>query len=127
MYTLSKSISLSHSLKHPPQSHTPHTHTHRLHYALQGYHELLKFIHEMSTSKDENLRDNSKVMLSNLVYHQEYRDVFVSLLRNYNEVVQVLKIDAVEPLNKGHVGTGSFVFYRKVSFIWSVLHQRFHQ
>ena len=43
----------------------------------------------MSISKDESLRENSKVMLSNLVYHQEYRDVFVSLLRNYNEVMQV--------------------------------------
>ena len=61
----------------------------RLHYALQGYHELLQFIHQMSISRDEGLRENSKVMLSNLVYHQEYRDVFVSLLRNYNEVVQV--------------------------------------
>ena len=67
------------------QTHTPH----RLHYAVQGYHELLKFIHEMTVSNDETFRENSKVMLSNLVYHQEYRDVFVSLLRNYNEVVQV--------------------------------------
>ena len=56
---------------------------------MQGYHELLQFINQMSISKDEALCENSKVMLSNLVYHQEYRDVFVSLLRNYNEVVQV--------------------------------------
>ena len=26
--------------------------------------------------------------------------------------------DTVEPLNKGHVGTRSFVLYREVSFIW---------
>ena len=53
----------------------------------------------------------------------------------------------VEPLNKGHIGTRSFVLYRDVSFIrgfiigieksrfvlyrevffiWSVLHRRFH-
>ena len=56
----------------------------------------------MSTTKDESLQESSKVMLSNLVYHQEYRDVFISLLRNYNEVMQVRKIvrqvseDAVE-------------------------------
>ena len=61
----------------------------RLHYAVEGYHEMIQYIHEMSVSKDESLRENSKVMLSNLVYHPEYRDVFVSLLRNYNEVVQV--------------------------------------
>ena len=61
----------------------------RLHYAVQGYHEMIQYIHQMSISRDETLHENSKVMLSNLVYHPEYRDVFVSLLRNYNEVVQV--------------------------------------
>ena len=50
---------------------------------------MIRYIHEMSVSKDSVLCENSKVMISNLVYHQEYRDVFVSLLRNYNEVVQV--------------------------------------
>ena len=50
---------------------------------------MLQYIHQMSITKDESLQESSKVMLSNLVYHQEYRDVFISLLRNYNEVMQV--------------------------------------
>lgn len=58
----------------------------RLHYAVQAYKELLLYIQEMSHSKSE--RENSKVMQSNLFYHPDYRDIFVTLLRNFYEVFQ---------------------------------------
>ena len=40
----------------------------------------------MSLSKSEH--ENSKVMQSNVFYHPEYRDIFVTLLRNFFEVFQ---------------------------------------
>ena len=42
----------------------------------------------MITSKDENLRENAKVMQNNIFYHPEYRDIFVTLFRNFKEVFQ---------------------------------------
>ena len=63
--------------------------TTRLHYAIQAYYEMLQYIQQMGISKNKSLQESSKVMLSNLVYHQEYRDVFVSLIRNFNQVIQV--------------------------------------
>ena len=38
----------------------------------------------MALSKDPNLQDNAKIMQHNVFYHAEYRDLFVTLLRNYN-------------------------------------------
>ena len=58
----------------------------RLHFAVQAYKELLFYIQEMSLSKTE--QENSKVMQSNVFYHPEYRDIFVTLLRNFYEVFQ---------------------------------------
>jgi timeless len=57
----------------------------RLHYAVQAYKELLLYIQEMTRSDDTNIVRSSKVILSNLLYHSEYRDVFLTLLRNFNE------------------------------------------
>ena len=42
----------------------------------------------MSTSRNKGMRENAKVMQSNIFYHPEYRDVFVTLLRNFSEVLQ---------------------------------------
>ncbi len=58
----------------------------RLHFAIQAYKELLLYIQEMSLSRTE--RENAKVMQSNIFYHPEYRDIFVTLLRNFYEVFQ---------------------------------------
>ena len=67
---------------------SPHPLTHRLHYAIQSYKELLLYVQQMSLSKDPTLRDSSKVIHSNIFYHPEYRDVFITLLRNFYEVFQ---------------------------------------
>lgn len=56
----------------------------RLHYAIQTYQEILEYIKAMALSKDPNLQDNAKIMQHNVFYHAEYRDLFVTLLRNYN-------------------------------------------
>lgn len=59
--------------------------SYRLHYAIQAYQEILEYIKAMAHSKDPNLRDNAKIMQHNIFYHAEYRDLFITLLRNYNQ------------------------------------------
>lgn len=56
----------------------------RLHYAIQTYQEILEYIKAMAHSKDTDLQDNAKIMQHNVFYHSEYRDLFITLLRNYN-------------------------------------------
>lgn len=60
----------------------------RLHYVVQGYKEILLYIQQMSKSSDENLQESAKVIMSNMFYHSEYREVVVTLLRNFYEVFQ---------------------------------------
>ena len=55
---------------------------------MECYKEILLYIQQMSLSKDEGLRESAKVIMSNVFYHAEYRDVFVTLLRNHYEVFQ---------------------------------------
>lgn len=47
---------------------------------------MLLYVQEMTLSSGE--RENGKVIQSNVFYHPEYRDIFVTLLRNYYEVFQ---------------------------------------
>ena len=42
----------------------------------------------MCLSEDAALSGSAKVIQSNIFYHPEYRDVFVTLLRNFYEVFQ---------------------------------------
>ena len=42
----------------------------------------------MSLSEDPTLRDSAKVIHSNIFYYPEYREVFITLLRNFYEVFQ---------------------------------------
>lgn len=42
----------------------------------------------MILSKDEVFQENAKVMQSNIFYHPEYRDIFVTLFRNFKEMFQ---------------------------------------
>ena len=77
--SLSSSISLSLSLS-PPSP--------RLHYAIQAYKELLLYVQQMCASEDATLSQSAKVIQSNIFYHPEYRDVFLTLLRNFYEVFQ---------------------------------------
>ncbi len=60
----------------------------RLHYVVQAYKEILLYIHRMSESQDPKLKESAKVIMSNVFYHSEYREVFVTLFRNYYEVFQ---------------------------------------
>ena len=60
---------------------------HRLHYAIQAYKELLEYVQYMGESKDDTLRSNATIMKNNILYRPEYRDIFVTIIRNYNEVV----------------------------------------
>ncbi|KAK3745597.1 hypothetical protein QZH41_005839 [Actinostola sp. cb2023] len=60
----------------------------RLHLAVQAYKELLMYVLYMDTSKDENLRENAKVIKANVFYVVEYRDIFMMLLRKFNKSKQ---------------------------------------
>lgn len=62
--------------------------TQRLHYAVKAYNELLLHIKEMTLSHDQVIKESSKVILGNILYHPEYRDVFIMLLRNYKQHLQ---------------------------------------
>ena len=42
----------------------------------------------MAGSREEDMRETANVILNNILYHPEYREIFVTLLRNYNEAVQ---------------------------------------
>ena len=52
----------------------------------------------MGESKDDTLRSNATIMKNNILYRPEYRDIFVTIMRNYNEVVssRALLRDLVE-------------------------------
>ncbi|XP_076866320.1 protein timeless homolog [Brachyhypopomus gauderio] len=60
----------------------------RMHLALKAYQELLLTVNEMDRSKDENIRQSSSVIKSNIFYLMEYREIFLTLLRKFDERVQ---------------------------------------
>ena len=76
----------------------------------------------MTHSKDTSLQDNAKIMQHNIFYHAEYRDVFITLLRNFNpkhstrdllkDMVETLHLylSLLERFNKGR---GSLVVQGK--------------
>ena len=78
-----------------------HTYICRLHYAIQAYREILEYIETMSTSEDASLRENAKIMQSNIFYHSEYRELFISLLRSFTpqRSTKDLLRDVVETLH----------------------------
>ncbi|CAL1528352.1 unnamed protein product, partial [Lymnaea stagnalis] len=57
----------------------------RTHVALKAYQELLRTLDFMSRSPDEQIRESAKVIQSNVFYMMEYRDIFVTLLKNFKE------------------------------------------
>ncbi|GFS11677.1 protein timeless-like [Elysia marginata] len=57
----------------------------RSHLALKAYQELLRTLDFMSRCEDEQIRESAKVIQSNVFYMMEYRDVFVTLLKNFKE------------------------------------------
>ncbi|KAK2177430.1 hypothetical protein NP493_598g01011 [Ridgeia piscesae] len=60
----------------------------RLHLALNAYHELLQTLLAMEKTNDPQLRDSAKVMKSNVFYMLEYRDIFLMLLKDFDETRQ---------------------------------------
>ena len=70
----------------------------RLHYAVQSYKELLTYIQTMTKSHDDSIVESSKVILSNILYQPEYREIFVTLLRNHYEMFQPMRFvhDVIE-------------------------------
>ncbi|XP_056129542.1 protein timeless homolog isoform X2 [Lampris incognitus] len=60
----------------------------RMHLALKAYQELLLTINEMDRSRDESIRQSSDVIKSNIFYLMEYREIFLTLLRKFDETKQ---------------------------------------
>ncbi|XP_061076992.1 protein timeless homolog isoform X1 [Conger conger] len=60
----------------------------RMHLALKAYQELLLTVNEMDRSRDENIRQSSNVIKSNIFYLMEYREIFLTLLRKFDETKQ---------------------------------------
>ncbi|XP_034022725.1 protein timeless homolog [Thalassophryne amazonica] len=60
----------------------------RMHLALKAYQELLLTVNEMDRSTDENIRQSSNVIKSNIFYLMEYREIFLTLLRKYDHTKQ---------------------------------------
>uniref|UniRef100_UPI0037E7CBCE protein timeless homolog isoform X1 n=1 Tax=Semicossyphus pulcher TaxID=241346 RepID=UPI0037E7CBCE len=60
----------------------------RMHLALKAYQELLLTVNEMDRSQDESIRQSSNVIKSNIFYLMEYREIFLTLLRKYDETRQ---------------------------------------
>uniref|UniRef100_A0A671YG73 Timeless circadian clock n=1 Tax=Sparus aurata TaxID=8175 RepID=A0A671YG73_SPAAU len=59
-----------------------------MHLALKAYQELLLTVNEMDNSQDESIRQSSSVIKSNIFYLMEYREIFLTLLRKYDETSQ---------------------------------------
>ena len=57
-----------------------------MHLGLKAYGELLASLDMMSRSSDPKIRESARVIQSNIFYVIEYREVFLTLLKNYSEV-----------------------------------------
>ncbi|XP_075055621.1 protein timeless homolog [Mixophyes fleayi] len=60
----------------------------RMHLALKAYQELLTTVNEMDHSKNESVRESSKVIKNNIFYLMEYRELFLALFRKFDETKQ---------------------------------------
>ncbi|XP_036387570.1 LOW QUALITY PROTEIN: protein timeless homolog [Megalops cyprinoides] len=60
----------------------------RMHLALKAYRELLLTVNEMDRSRNENIRQSANVIKSNIFYLMEYREIFLTLLRKFDETKQ---------------------------------------
>nr|XP_047136191.1 protein timeless homolog isoform X1 [Hydra vulgaris] len=63
----------------------------RLHSAVQAYKELLTWITNMDRSQDTILKDASSIIKNNVFYHEEYRNIFLLLIRSYAANMQSKK------------------------------------
>lgn len=60
----------------------------RMHFALKAYQELLLTVNEMDRSKVDNIRHSASVIKSNIFYLMEFREIFLTLLRKFDERTQ---------------------------------------
>ncbi|KAM9514583.1 protein timeless homolog isoform 2-T2 [Guaruba guarouba] len=60
----------------------------RMHLALRAYQELLRTVQEMDRSPEPAVRDSSQVIKSNIFYLMEYRELFLTLFRKFDETKQ---------------------------------------
>ncbi|XP_060068073.1 protein timeless homolog [Ylistrum balloti] len=60
----------------------------RVHLALKAYQELLLTLDSMDRSKNTQLMESSKVLKGNIFYMMEFRDIFLTLLRKFNQSQQ---------------------------------------
>ncbi|XP_022107896.1 protein timeless homolog [Acanthaster planci] len=63
-----------------------HAWSKRMHLGLKAYGELVASVDAMTHSSDPKIRESAKVIQSNIFYVVEYREVFLTLLKKYNEV-----------------------------------------
>ncbi|XP_060554622.1 protein timeless homolog [Ruditapes philippinarum] len=57
----------------------------RTHLALKAYQELLLTLDSMDRSGNSTLMESSKVIKSNIFYTMEFRDIFLTLLRHFDQ------------------------------------------
>ncbi|XP_046407332.1 protein timeless homolog [Ischnura elegans] len=55
----------------------------RLHLAVKSYQELLNTLGAMSSSTDQKIKDSAQVLMSNIFYVVEYRELCLTLLMSY--------------------------------------------
>lgn len=60
----------------------------RMHFALKAYQELLMTVNEMDRSRDNNIWHSVSVIKSNIFYLMEFREIFLTLLRKFDERTQ---------------------------------------
>ncbi|XP_004861350.1 protein timeless homolog [Heterocephalus glaber] len=60
----------------------------RMHLALKAYQELLATVNEMEMSPDEAVRESSRIIKNNIFYMMEYRELFLTLFRKFDERCQ---------------------------------------
>ncbi|XP_012609353.2 protein timeless homolog isoform X1 [Microcebus murinus] len=60
----------------------------RMHLALKAYQELLATVNEMDMSPDETVRESSRIIKNNIFYMMEYRELFLTLFRKFDERCQ---------------------------------------
>ncbi|KAM6153293.1 protein timeless homolog isoform 2-T2 [Erethizon dorsatum] len=60
----------------------------RMHLALKAYQELLATVNEMDMSPDEAVRESSRIIKNNIFYMMEYRELFLTLFRKFDERCQ---------------------------------------
>ncbi|XP_020640470.3 protein timeless homolog [Pogona vitticeps] len=60
----------------------------RMHLALKAYQELLMTVHEMDHSQEEAVRHSSHILKNNIFYMMEFRELFLTLFRKFDETKQ---------------------------------------